>query len=260
MRSSCPLFRRKHKLLILFVVILTSSASGEDTHGVHKAFEEAEFLYQKNDFEGAVHIYEELLSKGIVSSSVYYNLGNAYFRSGNIGKTILNYERALRLSPNDKELKHNLSYVRELLQDKIDPSEPPQWIQRVTRLHRLFPLNGLSVAASLFYMLALFFISVSILTPSFRKSLKTTLLPPVVLFLVSLGIGTFKIIELRFSPAIVISDEADVHYGPSQHETKAFVLHAGTKCTIRDVSGEWVLVWLSNDRGGWIHQGGIERI
>ena len=260
-RSIFQLFKKRLNLSFFLIFLIVPVVYGGEANDVRKVFEEAAIHYQKNDYQAAVDAYESILSKGAVSASLYCNLGNSYFKLGNIGKTILNYERALKLSPEDEELRHNLSFVRELLQDKVESSEPPPWLQKLTRLHHLLTLNGVLVIVSLCYIFILLCSSYAIVQPTFRRTfLRIIFVPLLSLFVFFLGLGVFKIMELRFSPAIVIAEQTDVYYGPSLHETKAFILHAGTKCSVREVSGEWMLIWLPNDRGGWVHQSGIERI
>ncbi len=248
-------------IFLLSLLIALSPAFAAEEGSLQKAFDEAEALYQQGDYLGAIKTYEKILSENASNGTLYYNLGNAYFKSGDLGRTILNYERALKLSPGDKELKHNLSFVRELLQDRMESPEPPRWLQKLSALHSLLTINGIALLTSLFYSFILLLSSYAVLRPSFRPILLRVFLIPLLGFLVLfLGLGLFKVMEERFSPVIVVSEEVDVHYGPSVHETKAFVLHAGTKCSVRESSGDWVLIWLSNDRGGWVEKSGVERI
>lgn len=252
--------KTKFFLTLILLIAVSASAAGE-VQNFQKAFEEGEAKYQKNDYPGAIKIYEGILSRGVASESLYFNLGNAYFKVQNLGKAILNYERALKLSPDDKELRHNLSFVRELLQDKLEAPEAPRWLQKLMKLHRLLTLNAVAILASLCYSVIILLFSYAVVKSSFHPVFFRVFLIPLVVFLIFLiGVGSFKISEERFSPAIVIAEELDVHYGPSTHETKALVLHAGTKCAVKEVSGDWILIWLPNDRGGWVQKSGIERI
>ena len=260
-KSTFPLFKNLGFgflfLLALGGVVL---AEKEETT-TRNSFEQGNALYQREDYAGSIQAYEGVLSRGVQGVSLYYNLGNAYYKSGHLGKAILNYERALKLSPDDKELVNNLTFVREFLQDKVEAPEAPRWQRRLMRLHRFLTLNGVVGGASLCYSLILLFAAYAVIRSTFRPLfIRRLLIPLVSLFVLFSGLGFLKVFESRFSPAIVIAEEVDVRYGPSPQETKAFVLHAGTKCAVRDVSGEWVLIWLPNDRGGWVHQSGLERI
>ncbi|MBI4437288.1 MAG: tetratricopeptide repeat protein [Candidatus Omnitrophica bacterium] len=261
-RSIFLFFKKSLSIAFLLLFVFGEIALGEkEEYDVRKAFEQGNVLYQKEDYAAAIKAYEEILSRGVQGASLYYNLGNAYFKVGQIGKAVLNYERALKFAPEDKELMNNLTFVHEFLQDKVEAAERPHWQRRLMRLHHFLSLNLVVGMASLCYILTLLFSAYAVIRPSFRPIFFRRLLVPLAsLFVLLSGFGVLKVLESHFSPAIVITEEIDVRYGPSPQETKAFVLHAGTKCSVRDVSGEWILIWLPNDRGGWVHQSGLERI
>ena len=81
---------------------------------------DADSAYARGQYQQAIKDYEALLAQG-VSADLYYNLGNAYYRSENITRAVLNYERALLLSPGDRDIRHNLQMARSKTIDKITP-------------------------------------------------------------------------------------------------------------------------------------------
>ena len=95
-------------------------------------FEEGNRLYQEGDFAGAVELYERILESGVESGELHYNLGNAWFRLGEIGPAVLHYERARRMMPRDDDLRANLELARSLTVDEITPL-PGFWLLRVAR-------------------------------------------------------------------------------------------------------------------------------
>ena len=72
---------------------------------------QANEAYLNSDYAGAVRLYESILDEGLFSMKLYYNLANAYFKTGEIGKSILFYKRALILSPSNDDIRHNLSLI-----------------------------------------------------------------------------------------------------------------------------------------------------
>lgn len=223
-------------------------------------FGQANDLYRQGRYREAVAAYEGLVSEGAVSAALYYNLGNSYFKQGQIGKTVLSYERAIRLAPKDKEILGNLTYAREFVQDKVGGPEPSAWIRRLLSLYELLTLNMALVFSSVFYGFLSLVICAMIVRPPSRRALRKWLI--FFLFLLVLGlclVGT-KLFSERYSQAVIIAREVEVRYGPSLQETKAFLLHEGTQCAIREVSGEWALIWLPNDRGGWVPRESLEQI
>jgi hypothetical protein len=102
------------------------------THGAaqEEFFAEGNRLYQDGDYAGAVERYERIVEAGYDSGALRYNIGNAYFKLGDLGKAILNYERSLRLSPRDEDARANLELARSLTVDQVTPL-PGFWLFRV---------------------------------------------------------------------------------------------------------------------------------
>ena len=80
---------------------------------------EGDSAYMRNDYISAIQIYEALLGKG-EAADVYYNLGNSYYKAGDIAKAILNYERALLLQPGNSDIRANLEIARSKTIDKVE--------------------------------------------------------------------------------------------------------------------------------------------
>lgn len=93
-----------------------SAAKKEDN--VTKA--EGDSAYMKNDYASAILIYESLLKNG-EAAEIYYNLGNSYYKAGDIAKAILNYERALLMQPGNADIRANLEIARAKTIDKVMP-------------------------------------------------------------------------------------------------------------------------------------------
>ena len=79
----------------------------------NSAFAQANQEYSAGHFQAAVDGYQNLVSAGQRSATLFYDLGNAWFRLGNFGEAILNYERALALDPHHPEAAANLLLVRD---------------------------------------------------------------------------------------------------------------------------------------------------
>lgn len=103
------------QILILFLGICTPLLAGE----AENLMEAGNQYFQNSEYEKAINIYEEISAKNFISPSLYYNLGNSYYRVNKLGKAILNYERGLKLAPNDEDLQYNLSIAKSRTVDKI---------------------------------------------------------------------------------------------------------------------------------------------
>ena len=119
----------KRILLAIALVSFTSILWAQETEAPKSQaaiWKSAEEAYSVGDFDGAIREYQSLEKAGAVSSSLFYNLGNAFYRKGSVGKAILYYERALKLDPADKDIRNNLDMARLQTLDKID--SVPQFI------------------------------------------------------------------------------------------------------------------------------------
>ena len=130
----------------------------------NKEFAKANFYYNESKYDTAVVIYENILKDGYVSAPLLYNIGNAYFKMRNYPMAILNYEKALKLEPNNKEIQQNLAIANTLITDKIEPL-PVFFVTKWWRnLGNMFSANGwatvsLILCGILLIMLFLYFIA-----------------------------------------------------------------------------------------------------
>ena len=218
--------------------------------------------YEAEQYEAAVALYEKITKGGIRDGSVYYNLGNAYFKAGRMGKAILSYERARRLLPRDEDIEANLGFVRLLKVDKEPPEGRNVVVRFVLNLYDAFSLNGLTKAASGLYILMLLSgIGWILYGRRFRSVFAAILIILGAVFVPVCGVLAFKIhAEAFVREAIVISDEVDAFSGPGAEHTKIFAVHEGTKVSIERRDGDWALVRLNSGIGGWVEGKGMEEI
>ena len=121
--------------------------------------DDASEAYRKGDYKKSIELYEKViadhLAKGDESPEIYYNLGNAYFRDNQIGKAILNYNRALLLSPGDSDIRHNLRFANTRIEDKIVPSNHFFLTDWFNSIQHLFNSNTWGVIAIVLFFLFL---------------------------------------------------------------------------------------------------------
>ena len=114
------MMRRLSPIYLLAPVFLALMICGrslaQETIQPNTIFFEANRFYKSEQYPQAIEAYEELAAAGILSGHLFYNLGNAYIKTGSIGKAILNYERALQRLPRDADVKSNLEYARSLVE------------------------------------------------------------------------------------------------------------------------------------------------
>jgi tetratricopeptide (TPR) repeat protein len=224
------------------------------------SFAEANLKYQAGDFEAAAQGYEKAVASGRASGAVYYNLGNARFRLGEKGKALLAYERALKKMPRDKDLRWNLVVLQSTIPDHIEPS--PENALPTTLLTLTGYITTGESAALLTAFLALWFLAVLLgfLVPG--ALFWTRLARPFILIClaVSAGLFAFKWSDTRDPRAVILQKEVYARYGPSEKETKAFLLHEGAQAIVQDESKDWVYIALPNKNAGWIPKRSCEVI
>jgi len=254
--------KKKHtksaKTVAVLLVLMLLPMSG---HAVTKA--EADSAYARQHYQDAIKQYEALLQEG-VSADLYYNLGNAYYRSENFTRAIINYERALLLEPGDKDIRHNLQLARQKTTDKLSPSAD---FFLVTWYRSLVNIMGVdSWAWMALVALAMGVVLFLVYLFSSRVSLqKVGFFGAAFMLLFFLIANLFawhqsQVLTHR-TGAVVIASETAVKSTPAQNGTNLFMLHEGTKVEITDDSmKDWKEVRLPDGKEGWISTSFIEVI
>ncbi|MBF0253673.1 MAG: tetratricopeptide repeat protein [Candidatus Omnitrophica bacterium] len=227
------------------------SAASQDASGAPWA--KAVLEYQSGRYAASAKIFEDIRRSGFESPGLYYNLGNAYFRSGETGEAIWAYERALRLDPRSEDTRWNLSIAEKTLTERPDvtPSAPDAlgWI-----VHYLRYLSSDEIALALAVSVGLFALGVigkRVLPPAksfFGKLAGLSM----VLVLLTGSMTAIRWNEIRTPLALIRSAEAVVRYGPASSNTSAFVLHEGARVRIEKESGGWVFVRFGARQSGWL--------
>lgn len=208
----------------------------------------------KNDYASAIQIYEALLKDG-EAAEVYYNLGNSYYKAGDVAKAILNYERALLIQPGNADIRANLEIARAKTIDKVVPVAEIFFVSWTKSL-----INCLSVDAwakvgivSFFLLLAslyFFFFSRQIVWK------KTGFIAGIVFLILVIFANVFAFQQkgelLNRNNAIVLTPSVTVRSTPSETGTSLFILHEGRKVEIKDNSmREWKEIRLEDGKVGW---------
>lgn len=224
---------------------------------------EADSTYAQEHYQKAAQQYEQLLKKG-VSAELYYNLGNCYYRMDNITLAVLNYERALLLSPGDKDIRFNLQMARSKTIDKIVPESEMFFVTWYRSLVNLMSVDAwarmalISLVAAIILALAYLFANPVWL----RKLGFFGGLFFVVIFLMSnLFAWQQKKAFVYRSGAIIMRSAVNVKSTPSKNGTDLFILHEGTKVNITDATMRgWKKIRVADGKEGWLETKEIEII
>lgn len=224
---------------------------------------EADSAYVRGEYQQAINAYEALLKQG-ASAEIYYNLGNAYYRTENITKAVLNYERALLFSPGDRDIRFNLQLAQSKTIDKIIPESEMFFVTWYHALVNLMSVDGWARTALV--LLAL----VIILSLAYLFSERIWLrklgffagLFLLVLFVLSnIFAWQQKQNLVHRKGAIVMQPSVTVRSTPAKNGTDLFILHEGTKVTITDATMKgWREIRLADGKEGWIESNQLETI
>ena len=245
---------RIHYSLLLFAVIsLSSFLFPLSSHAATKV--EADSAYVRGQYQQAITQYEELLKQG-ASADLYYNLGNAYYRTENIPEAVLNYERALLLSPGDRDIRFNLQIARSKTFDKIVPESEMFFVTWYRSLVSMMSVDGWARTALVALALTIILLLVYLFSEKLwlRKAGFFGGVALLVLFVVA-NIFAWQQKEelLHRKGAIIFAPSVTVKSTPAANGTDLFILHEGTKVDITDGSmKDWKEIRIADGKEGWI--------
>lgn len=240
-------------LLLLMLPFAASAANKAD----------ADSLYAAEHYQEAARQYESLLKQGI-SSDLYYNLGNCYYRMDDMTHAVLNYERALLLSPGDRDIRLNLQMARSKTIDKVVPESEMFFVTWYHSLVNLMSVNGwarmalVSLVIAIILALAYLFSDLIWLR---KVGFFVGLLFIVIFALSNLFAYQQKQALVHRSGAIIIRSAVSVKSTPAANGTDLFILHEGTKVTITDATmKEWREIRVADGKEGWLQTKDMEII
>lgn len=238
------------------------SAVGDDPEAATRLFERANALYAVGSFDEAATLYEQIVEGGFENADVHYNLGNASFKSGRVGRAVLSYLRALRLEPGHRDAATNLAFVRERLADRHTTASESALADAVERAYRALPSTTLAVVASAVYFALALTLVVAALRGGFGPwTARAAWALGVALALLA---GTAAVKEHRarsLREAVVLAREVAGRTGPGDDFVIEFRLHEGTTVRLRERRGDWARVAVAGtDLEGWVPGSSIESV
>ena len=223
----------------------------------------ADSLYAAEHYQQAAQQYESLLKQGI-SADIYYNLGNCYYRMDDMTQAVLNYERALLLSPGDRDIRLNLQMARSKTIDKVVPESEMFFVTWYHSLVNLMSVDGWARTA----IVSLILVIILALVYLFGDRIwlrKVGFFGGFLLLFVFLLSNLFayqqRQVLVHRSGAIIIRSAVNIKSTPAQNGTDLFILHEGTKVTITDDSmKDWREIRVADGKEGWLQTKDIEII
>ena len=234
--------------ILLVTVICAAATSAQDD-----IFQTGVKYYQEGNYDDAIKMFSKIEKSGIESAALYYNLGNAYFKSGDLGRAVLYYHRAKRLGPGDADIINNLKFASQfsevqMVGVQLNPIEA--FLKETVGSYQLSALGWLS---------SLFFISlVVLLIMKFGLQFCFTGIDAVIISVLCLtifaaGLTSFKYrVDYLDRRAVNLAHDAPVYSGPSSNTELELRGAPGLVVELRQESGDYYNVLLENKRRGWI--------
>ena len=243
------------KLNSLLLILLFSFSLSVTANENKVILDSANAAYSKGDYFKAIKLYDSVLNNSTVAPEIYFNLGNAYYKTNNIGYAILNYERAKKLAPDDEDIIVNLKLANQKTEDKIEAA--PQ-LFLTTWKNGIVDLMSEKIWSELCIVLIVFsLILFAVYIFSANRSVKQIgFFGGSILILTSIII--FFIAQHKYEltknseSAIITVPTVTVTGSPNEKGTKLFILHEGTKVNITEDEGDWTEIKIVNGNVGWV--------
>lgn len=248
--------------MLLAITSLNIHANEEMNPTPDKAM--ADSAYINNDFVSAIDMYETILKNDGESADLYYNLGNSYYKTENIAKAILNYEKALMLNPGDGDIRFNLELAQSKTVDKVTPISEMFFVTWTKSLANLMSEKGWGKTGIFAFIAALIGLSLYFFSKKITLK-KVGFISAVCLFLLCIVANLFassqKTKIMKHDNAIIMAPSVTVKSTPNEGGTDLFIIHEGRKVMIKDdTMKEWKEIQLEDGNAGWVPTSVIEVI
>lgn len=246
------------RLLALLIALLAATALAQPDSV--EVMSQANIAYQRGEYDTAARLYQSLVDSGVQNSVVYFNLGSAYYETGDMGRALLNYRRAQALNPRDGDVNRSLGRVRSERTD-IQGDE-------TGLLEGLAALTGSTLTLTELGWLALllWFGWFALLIgwtfkTDWREGLRVPLLVGMVVLAAAVSLFASRIWVETYRPAgVVVLEQLDVMSGPGDRYLRLFSLHAAAEIRIVERRGGWLRFALPDGRQGWLPASAIEEM
>jgi len=241
-------------------LVITASIPGWSSISLPAAmnsFTQANEAYKAGQYGEAQILYEEIISGGLVSGPLYYNLANSYFKEGELGKAILNYERARNFMPRDQDLRANYQYALSLTEDRVGGTST-LWQKAISRHIQFYTLDEMAL---ILFVLALamggiFLLALYLGWPK-RRVTGLMVLLAVVFIIYVVGL----IAKMQYAKDLAVAvQETEAKFEPRREATTHFDLFVGGKAKILQESGAWLKIKRWDGKQGWVLKEHMERL
>lgn len=247
-------------LLIFFMSIGNYASASDSFNGIA---EQAQKAYSAGQYYYAIELYDSIIKQGYTSAALYYNIGNAYFKTNQMPYAIWYYEKAKKLAPGDESINFNLNLANTLIPDKIDALPTLFYVRWWKATYSLFHTDTWAKMSVVLVFLVCIFLALFLIARSvtFKKLSFFLCLTFFVMAVFTLIFANKQYRETyKQQSAIVFSPRITAKSSPDENSIDLFVIHEGTKVVIQDNLGEWCEIKLANGNVGWIKKSLVKPI
>ena len=241
-------------IMVIALIIISNISFSQDP-----LLDSAKASYNKNNYPVAIEFYKKILNKGLESGELRYNLGNCYFRTNQIGLSILNYEKALKIMPRNEDILFNLEIVNEMKKDKFENIPTVNFHNLLSSLNKIISFGFWAVLSTILILTSslLFILAKKNKNSSFLKISFPVLLAGVVLGILSIQ---QKNAVLENKDGIVIYSQTNILSEPNANSTILLEVNEGSKLKIIRTDNNWLNVSTPSNDKGWIEAENILEI
>lgn len=220
------------------------------------SFFKAEGLYKEQQYVQAIELYEEMISQGFMSGAVYFNLGNAYYKNQNLGRAILNYERAKRLIPRDSDLRFNYQYAFSSVKNIASQQSGTQKFLELFVMR--YTVDEFAIFSLIIFigLVGAILLSIYFSLPKKRVYLICGLF--LIVFIMN-GLLFFQKLQSETSQAVILKS-VEAKFEPLDEATMHFNVSLGMKVRILEGKGLWFKVERDDGKVGWVVSTALEEI
>ncbi|MFD1315378.1 tetratricopeptide repeat protein [Namhaeicola litoreus] len=252
-----PYFRRT---IFVLIGLMLSYASAQS---VDSLFVKANKLYQQEKYTEALGLYKQIEEQGIVSSELFYNLGNVYYKSNQVAPSIYYYEKALKLNPNDGDVLFNLEFAKRMTLDNIEPLPKSLGDKYRENIVLGTSYNTWATLAVVFAILfAILFLLYHFSRYTHRKRfffVSSSICAILVFVAVAFAYQNKNLVD-KTQYAIVFTANVNVKNAPTQNSDINFQLHEGTKVQILETLDNWKKIKIADGKIGWLDASEIKEL
>jgi tetratricopeptide (TPR) repeat protein len=244
---------------LLAAILVGSPLNAVSPQSLEQSYRRGVEAYERSQWELAVQEFESLVKAGYHAHTLYYNLGNAYFRTKDVAGAVWAYERALQLAPGDRDTGHNLTLANLRVRDRITEPDIPLIVRLYRGLRGSLTPNQWAIRISwLLLISAGIYVGGWLLQRRWARSLS-------MLALTIAGLMVFLAVDSitagrKSRAAIIYADPTVAYSAPSERSTALFELHAGAKVALSGNGDQWQQIELLDGKSGWVREESLRRL